>query len=163
MSKMLKGSISFLMVFLMILALGSVVPAFAATHTRAYQFLYDEEYDEHTSGFIAGDAVIDDTVGSVTLKLQGGQYFPQIRVGSTFYNGSYNSTTGLTTFILPGSDAASLELSLHVVVNSGPILIEDTWYDLEVEWLGTFVDTQAPSAPTQLMLTGQSSITAGLS
>lgn len=133
MTKTMKRSVSFLL--MMVFALVMVVPAFAATHTHAYEFYYDGEYHEHSSGYIAGDAVIDDTAGTVTLTLQGGNYFPQIKVGATSYNGTYNATTGLTTFVLPGSDAANFDLSLHVVVAIGPITVHDTWYDLEVNWL----------------------------
>lgn len=133
MTKTMKRSVSFLL--MMVFALVMVVPAFAATHTHAYEFYYDGEYHEHSSGYIAGDAVIDDTAGTVTLKLEGGNYFPQIQVGSTYYNGSYNATTGLTTFVLPGSDAANFDISLHVLVTVLGIPVHDTWYDLEVHWL----------------------------
>lgn len=132
MRKTFKGSFSFLM--MLALALVMVVPAFAATHTHAYEFYYEGEYHEHSSGYIDGDAVIDDTAGTVTLTLDG-NYFPEIKIGSTSYYGSYNSSTGLTTFVLPGSDAANFNISLHVLVAFGPITIHDTWYDLEVHWL----------------------------
>lgn len=132
MTKAMKGSIS--LVLMAVLALAMVVPAFAATHTHAYQFYYEGEYHEHSSGYIEGDAVVDDAANTVTLKLDG-NYFPEIKIGSATYYGTYSSATGLTTFVLPGSDAANIDLSLHVRVTVMGIPIHDTWYDLELHWL----------------------------
>lgn len=132
MAKRMKRSVSVLM--MVFLALVMAVPAFAATHTHAYQFYYEGEHHSHSSGYISGDAVIDDTAGTVTLKLSG-NYFPEIKIGSTSYYGSYNSTTGLTTFVLPGSDAANIDISLNVKVTVGGIPVHNTWYDLELHWL----------------------------
>jgi hypothetical protein len=132
MSQAMKRSFSF--VLLLVFALAMAVPAFASTYARDYQFNYEGEYHEHSSGYIDGPAVIDDSANTVTLKLDG-NYFPEIKIGANSYLGSYNASTGLTTFVIPGTDAANIDISLHVRVTILGIPVHDTWYDLEIAWL----------------------------
>lgn len=125
MAATMKKPISF--VLMAVLALVLAVPAFAATWTHSYKFYYNGAEDSHSSSFIAGPATIDNSTGKVTIKLTG-NYFPELVKDGVTYYGSYSS--GVTTFVFPGSDSADIPISLHVVVAP----FHDDWYDLDIHW-----------------------------
>ncbi|MFS0726756.1 hypothetical protein [Paenibacillus sp. 1P07SE] len=117
-----------IMLALTIMVLGMAASAFANPYNDYnYTFHYDGTYHAHSSGYIAGDAVVSGS--NVTIVLSG-NYFPEIEVGGISYSGSYNPATDLTTFTFPGSSSSDIELSLHVVVAPW----HDAWYDLTLVW-----------------------------
>ncbi|QNK58417.1 hypothetical protein [Paenibacillus sp. PAMC21692] len=124
MTKMFKKS---LMLTLMAMALVLAMAASAFAATESYEFHYGGSYHSHSSSYISGPA--DVTGGQVTIKLTG-NYFPEIKVGSTVYYGSYDTGTNLTTFVFPGSASADIPLELKVV--AGP---HNMVYNLTLVWL----------------------------
>lgn len=118
-----KKSVSVLVLALLMLVMS--IPAFAATAT--YQFYYEDAYHAHSSSYIAGPADVSN--GTVTITLNG-NYFPTLDVDGISYSGSYNSSTGQTTFSFPGDNSADIDVTLHVVVAG----IHSAEYDLAIHW-----------------------------
>lgn len=122
MTASLKRTLS-MTILALTLVLAVATSAFAASY--GYSFYFNGVYDEHSSGYIYGDAEVNN--GEVTITLQGGDYFPDLKVGGVPADRSYSG--GLTTFTFPGDESSNIELELHVA--AGP---HNTWYTLELVW-----------------------------
>lgn len=127
MVKSMKKSVTVMMLAL-VLMLSMASSAFANPYNSYnYYFEYDGAYHSHSSSYIAANAT--ESGGIVTIKLTG-NYFPEVDVNGNIYSGVYNSGTNTTTISFPGSSAAPIELSLHVVVAP----YHNTWYPLDLVW-----------------------------
>lgn len=117
-----------LSMFLLALVMGLAFAIPAAADAYNYVFYYSGSYHEHSSGYIAGPAIVED--GEVTITLTGGDYFPEVIVGGVPYEGTYDPITGLTTFEpFPGDNTAPINIVL--LVEAGP---HSQYYPLTIVW-----------------------------
>lgn len=110
---------------LLALALMLAYASSALAASYSYSFYYNDSHHAHSSSYIYGDAEVDG--GLVTITLQGGDFFPDLKVDGVSAARAYSG--GLTTFTFPGNAEDNIPIELFIV--AGP---HSASYPLEIVW-----------------------------